>query len=319
MGNTDYFSKAWTITWKYKHLWVLGLLAGLQFGYNGNSGSSDLLQGGAWLLTDIDRYVVPSTAGAILAVAVSISLWLVGLISRAGLIQSVQAVGNRKEPPGLIASFRENIGVLGSLIVMQIIVWLPVILIGVFLTLKIQSAVASIFGIDGSTAIPQSLAPIAGLTVATALLTFILAFIEAFAFRSIILGHFGPLKGLQHGAKTLFNGIGSTVITTIVCGILGLAFAFIIGFPLLAVSTPIIWPLLESMQSCVTSTATTQEISECSAAISTAPRFLIPLLLFSVVGAAFNALWITFQSAVFTLLYQDLVHLPQSVERPAYR
>lgn len=304
--NSDYFSRAWDITWGKKYLWLLGLLAGLQFGVNaGENDTLGFLQGGAWIFGDV-MALIPSSSLAVLSIAVSLLLWLIGLAARAGLIRETIAISQRKDTDGVIASMTRSLGVLLSIIVMQLLVWLPVIVLSVVVTLQAQQMVGGMLGEDGSISLPQSVnfGSIGGIVCGVGLLSIVLAYIDAFAFRSIVLGRLNPIRGIMHGLKTLGDCVGTSLITGIVCGIISIIVGIVIGIPLAAIGFALMGPTMIAMQECAAS-GSIQAMSECTSAISQSPAVIIPTIILSVVGAALASVWTTFQSATFTLLYRD--------------
>lgn len=98
MDMNSPFSRAWSVTWNHKYLWLLGLVAGLQLNYGDDT--VGMLQGGARLFLDAPRYLIQSSVGAVLIALVLLALWLLGVVARAGLIQSVSDIERRKIPKG---------------------------------------------------------------------------------------------------------------------------------------------------------------------------------------------------------------------------
>ena len=91
MDYGNVLARAWQISWRWKVLWILGLLAGLGRAMSGGSNSQYSTSGSEW--GGIPPEVAAGLAGAAcLGIIVAIILWVVSVIARGGLIAGVQQV-----------------------------------------------------------------------------------------------------------------------------------------------------------------------------------------------------------------------------------
>ena len=280
------FSRALSITWQYKYLWLLGIIASIQF-RGGNS--LDLSSGGAWILQDATRYLIPTSPRAALVAVAAIIFWLSGVLARAALIHSVAEISMRKKPLGFATSLRQSMGSLFSLTIMQIIVWSPMIIMGLILVAQTRSLLNGVLnGVLNTPDFPTSLGRIWLTGIGTAVVVIVLTFVDAFAFRSITLGRLNPFQGISYGVKWLTACFVDVLFAAIGCGILGLIISFLIGIPFATIASFVYDFFISSPTS----------------------SFVIPSLILGVIGAIFASLWTVFQSSVFTLIFIDLVGIP---------
>lgn len=283
--NGDYLSRAWRITLDNKYLWLLGIIAGVQLGGNDVDSGVDMFNFGAWLFFNDASYIWPTTFAAALAMIVSVVAWFLGLWARASLIDSVSQIDSYSTP-GFMNSARDTVQNLLPLALMQIIVWSPMILMGV-------GILSNIF--DGAGVVTNASDPsMIGLVCGFMFLLAVLLFVDTFAFRSIVVGNLrNPIQGIVHGTKTFLNSLGSIIITVIVYVIVAIILSFVVGIPIAAISA-VLLSLVESMGANVQAVA------------------LVGYgLIMGIISAIIFAISTAFISAVFTLIHKDHADMSQ--------
>ena len=314
MKRKDIYTEAWNITWTYKFLWIFGFVASLTLNTQ-NDSTADFLSSGAWLFRNLNQMIVSSSVvTTILLMCVAVLLWLLGIAARADLIHGAMRILNKAKGDNISFKTILSLGFkpLPKLVGMQIVVWLPVAVLTVLLVFQ-----PSQFAVQESDSFFLNFASISSLVVIIFVLFLALSFIDAFAFRSIVLDSTSIIGGIKHAAKIIRHNLGRILITAIVCAIIGLVVTAIIGIPLAPIiaflMAPILGPMQQAMQECVANNAEYEAIAECVQGIQSVglkPTTLAILIPISIVIAAFYSVWTTFLSTVFTILYNDI-----SVER----
>lgn len=251
MKRKDIYTEAWNITWKYKFLWIFGFIAGITL--NTKSGTTDYLSSGAWLFQSLDKIIASNKGLSNLLIAgVAILLWLVGLVARADLIHGVASVvkDTKAAPVSFRAILPLGFNSLPQVAGMQIIVWLPytiLAIITIFQSSQLPLSVSSFFFLN--------FAGISAFVVINFVLLLGLSFIDAFAFRLIVLDSQSILGGIQRAWPIVRHHWRKILIATIVCGIIGLIFSAIVGIPLAPLMAflmaPIAGPVQAAMRECM--------------------------------------------------------------------
>lgn len=315
MKRKDIYTEAWNITWKYKFLWIFGFVAGITL--NTKSGTTDYFSSGAWLFQNLDTIITSNTGiTTILMAGIGILLWLVGLVARADLIHGVASIANitKTDWGSFKALLPLGLNTLPKLVGMQIIVWLPftiLAIITIFQTPQMPISESSFFFLN--------FAGISTLVVVSFVLFLGLSFVDAFAFRLIVLDSQGVIGSIQRAGQIIRYNWGKILKTTVVCGIIGLIFSAIIGIPLAPLMAflmaPIAGPVQEAMRECMANNTEFEAVSECVQGIRMSSMTFAILLPASLIIAGFYSIWTTFLSAVFTLLYGDIVSVPVTTGR----
>ncbi|MCP4368117.1 MAG: hypothetical protein GY797_08440 [Deltaproteobacteria bacterium] len=309
MKRKDIYTEAWNITWKYKFLWVFGFVAGITL--NTKSGTTDYLSSGAWLFQHLDTIITSNTGVAtILMMGIGILMWLIGLIARADLIHGVARIVNiiKDDQISLKAIFLIGLGHLPKLAGMQIIVWLPLTILTIitaFQTPQLPITESSFFFLN--------FASISAIVVISFVVFLGLSFVDAFAFRLIVLESQSIISSIQQAGRIIRHNWGKILKTAIICGIIGLIVSIIIGIPLAPLiaflMAPIVGPMQEAMRECMVNNTEFEAISECVQGIRTSVNTYVILLPASLIIAGFYSIWTTFLSTVFTLLYEEIAIL----------
>ncbi len=294
-------SWAWEIAWNNKSLWVFGFLSGLtlgggsdgpiQFGLTARAGggavslSNDVLwQGGSWLFQNVGTILSSPSTLSILILVLSLLLWFVGVMARSGLVYQVNAIASRERAgKGIGDQFQAAFKVFAPVLWMQLLIWSPVMVLSV-IPIAAQETLSCIM----------------------VLLIIPLTFIDALAYRSIILENLNVIDGLRRAVQVLTKNIGPILVLSIICTLLALLFSLIAGIVLLPLLLALVKPVLESVSECSRLMGNSQAMLDCIQQSSTDLSVVIPSLVFSIVVAALYSVWVTFQSATFTLAYRHM-------------
>jgi hypothetical protein len=300
MDYGNVLARAWQISWRWKVLWILGLLAGLSRVMTGGSNYSSSASSSDWGGPS-GFGIPPEAAGALaglacLGIIVGIVLWVISVIARGGLIAGVQQV----EEEGS-TTFGEawrvgasrfwtlfGIGILAA-IPMIIAILLGMIVLGFALFAGLQASGSS----SGLARIGVVVMPVACFGVAFIcglfIVALVLAQIRIYAERAAVMERLGWIDAFKRGWEVLKENLGPTIILWIIFFFIGLALALVITAVLLVLMLPFIAILTSS--------------DPASWAIG-------PLccggVLLAIVLAVISAVIETFTSATWTLAYREL-------------
>lgn len=311
MDYTKLLTRAWNITWNNKYLWVLGFLAAL-----GQGGSNSSFRGGDTTpstggtpfpdMPDFNAFwqenmVLIIGLGCLLFI-IGLALWLLRLTAQGGLIAGVKQIeGGQKSSLG--QSFGAGVSYLPRLVGLNILINLPLILIGLLLF-------GLFFGVIGFAAFGTAMEsgrfedfagnlglfflcfiPLICLTVPLAI---ILGIWEQAAQRGIVLHELGVMDGLRESWGVLRSHITEVIVLGFILIVLGILFGIAVAIVLIPCALILVVPTV----------ATVFVSAELN--MATIGLLVIGTLVIGVVAAAVSSIFTTFQSTTITLAYQDL-------------
>lgn len=315
MDFGELLSRAWKICWNNKFLFILGFLASLTAGGGGGgnnfssqfSGTNGTLPPG--FAENMERimeaalplFVILGCVGLILGLA----FWLVSLIAQAGLIRSANRL-DQEETVSFGASFSAGLGYLGKMVLLNIVLYLPVIVLVIIGFVALFSTVGmSLVGSfsQGASRTGEVLGSLGFLGACVSIMLVCLALplglvvtaIYPFAQRSIVLGSLGVSDGIRHGWKVLSQNIGEIVLLAIFFLVLGVGVNFIAGIVLLPLGFLTAAPLMVNLF---------QGQAPGPLEIVTV---LVGIVVLGIVGAAIRSVLTTYRSVAVTLAYQHFV------------
>lgn len=310
MDYGNVLARAWQISWRWKVLWILGLLAGLGRAMSGGSNSRYSTGSGEWGGPQ-DLGIPPEVFGALagaacLGLIIGIALWVISVIARGGLIAGVHQVEEEGDT-SFGRAWRAGasrfwtlfgIGILAA-IPMILAILLGFVVLGTTLFAGIQASGSS----SGLSRLGAILAPVACCSVTFLcglfVVALVLAQIRIYAERAAIMEDLGWIDAFKRGWQILKENLGPTIILWIIFFVIGLALALLITAALAVLMLPFIALLTSSDP----------------AAWAVGPLFCGGVIA-AVVFAAIVAFIETFTSATWTLAYRDLAGLdsPSSAE-----
>jgi len=259
-------SRAWDIIWGHKYLILLGVLAGLGSGAGGGSGAAtgtgfrfDLPAPDEFRIPEFPAPgVIPPVVGvigiivALIIVVVAVALWVVAIISRGGLIASVDTIdggGLSSFGQAWEAGWRKGWRLVG-------IALLPAIPVILLVILAVLAALALYLPAPAAAARANVsiLAVIAGVLACILVpVAVILGVLEAMANRACMLEDTGVLGSYRRGARVVLDNFGSAFVLFLIQIAIGIGIAIVGILPsiLLAVCC-VLWPLLILIQGAIT-------------------------------------------------------------------
>jgi hypothetical protein len=235
---------AWTITWRYRFLWVLGLLAGGAVGLPSLSGSgvrtggtepppvrpSDFDQFNpavAATVQDVTTWAM-ANVGLLIALAgaltlVVLALAIVSLIAQGGMAEATAELAT-----GHTTSFGRAWGAGVHLFWRYLLLWLVLGVIAAIVGAVVAAVIAAAVGLGIAIGPPVAaitfvLAAAVGLAVALAM-----SIVIAFAQRAIAVENAGPIESLQSGWRLMRAHLGDSLMTWLIN--VGLALASGVAF-----------------------------------------------------------------------------------------
>lgn len=260
-------TKAWQITWKFKVLWIFGILAGFgaggNNGYNGgggNGGGGGSSSGGDGNLPEwmrqfenmrpeqafrsfLDQYM-GIIAGVILLLCV---LWLVfyflGVMGRVGLIKGIGKADAGAEKLTFGELWSESTSYFWRMFGLSVLVGLPFFLVTILVLGGLLLAGFSVF--QGNPSEGGLVATILGLGGVFVVLMCVIGIVGTLvgliveqAQNAIVLEDLGVLPGLARGWEVFSKNWLSVVVVGLVLWVIGIVVGLVIALPFLVVLIP---------------------------------------------------------------------------------
>jgi hypothetical protein len=308
MDYGELISRGWRITWNNKFLWVLGFLAALgsaSGNFNSGSNVSQRMNNGE---ISPDVIAAIGAVGAVLACIIFIIVIvfvLVSLVARGGLIDAVARIDDG-ETVTLGEAFAAGTAKIWSLLGMSILLYLPYfILLMVGISVVIFGVFASMGGAAVSGAFengsPDALLGAMGIFFVCFIalmcvlvpLGVFLQFIQAFAFRGIVLQELGAVDGIRHGWQVLRENAGEILMLALLFFVIGIVYSFAVMIVLMPLILVLFVPVFTSMMR-------GGDVGLFEVLVLAGGGICVGL-----VGALLNSIITTWRSATFTLAYRE--------------
>lgn len=260
----EVLSKAWKITWKFKVLWIFGILAGCagggraNFNSNFNSGGSGGGGGRGSGSGSTDQffnqfsnmqpdrlfreYIAPYTAIIIGLLVLLCVLWIVfyflGVMGRVGLIKGAAKADSGAESMRFSELWSESTPYFWRMFGLNVLVGLPFLLVTIILLLVIGisgfTAYQSGVGGAGLAAVIISLTGlfVGGICIIS-ILSLIVGMVLEQSQNAIVLDDLGVVDSLERGWDIFRGAVLPIVLIAIILAILGGAAGFVIALPLI--------------------------------------------------------------------------------------
>jgi hypothetical protein len=309
MNYQQLLSQAWKITRQHKYLWLFGFLASISLGQGGQGFNNSFIQGGAWLFQETPDFFRATTTVAVALFIISLLLWFVGVISRIVLIHEVTALSDRRgKPLGEIKRlFQSSVAFLGPILLMQLLLWLPILVLTFVYNEATQAVSDAILAdIEAGITTPgfRSFSGVTYLGLVILLLIIPITFIEAMAYRTIVIEKLGVRAGLRKAVNMIRTHAGSALVLSVICVILGAVVLFVLGLILSPLLIALLNPIVTSIAECNGQGNNFDALASCVQQTGTHPRVILPLVTSAVIFAIPASIWTTFQSTLFTLAYR---------------
>lgn len=260
MDYGELITRAWTITWNNKYLWVLGFLAALtSVGSNGNSINNSF---------DESNFVNdPQMAAQIGALVIGLMcvfmiigfiLWLLSVAARGGLIDGVNRIDDG-EKVTLGEAFSAGTSSIWRLIGVYLLAYLPMIIVGVVIAVLAFMTIGGAIAMDTLIQNPDEAAGaiigsmgLLGLCMCLAIcalipLGIVLFFIAEFAARATVIQKMGITDSLSQGWEIFKENLGPIIILWLIMFVIGIGVSFALGIVMLPLSLIVFAPVFASL------------------------------------------------------------------------
>ncbi len=321
MDFGEVLAKAWRIIWKFKVLWIFGILAGCgtqgggnfnfnssyRTGGNGFSGPGPSLPPGVTdalnrfaRLFENPRFVWEFLAGFIALICViGLVEIALGTIGRLGLIKGAWEADQGAERLTFGALWGGSLPSFWRVFWMLILVGLPFFLIFLFIGVAFLLAFFPVLGHNapGAGATLLVLLPVLCVLICVlALLSIVIGFILRMAECAVVIENQSILNGFRRGWEVLVNHLGPILIIWLITVAIGLAAGIVITLPLILVLFPIFIAFFSS---------------GFSGDLSYTPLILagVCVLAYIPVSLLFNGILMSYLQSVWTLTYLRLTRV----------
>lgn len=245
MDFAEVLRRAWQITWRFKGLWVLGILAGCGGGGGGGGSSGGSGGGIRWEfgereLPSIERFfdrMDPELLGIItvalicLGIALAIAFFLLGVLGQSGLISGID-LADEGHAVTLSIAFQRGLHYFWKILGAQVVLWLlaAAVLAVVFIAAGILTV-----GTFGLAAL--CFLPLACLLVPAFLLFGVYVMLTQVA---LVVEELDFTAAFARSWQVLRDNVGNVIVLGIVLVIGGLVLGFVLFLPFVAVAFPAI-------------------------------------------------------------------------------
>ncbi|MCA9896571.1 MAG: hypothetical protein H6654_03190 [Ardenticatenaceae bacterium] len=316
MDYGNLFRRGWEIVWQNKYLFILGFLAALGGGSGGNSGGNFNYSVPGPSGSDVPAEMFEEFTqfwtqygGLILGLfcfffILGIVFWLIRLAAVGGLIESVDRI-EAGEKMSLGKAFSAGVARIWSLVGLSVLLNLPFILVGLLFASFGGSFFVTAMRNGGDfagfePAFGGFFACLGLLACFLVPLGIVVAIVQPFAMRGLVLKQLGVVDSIRHGWQVVRDNIGDILLLGIAFMVIGFLFGlvtlvFTLPFAFLAAG-PF---LLDAIQGNTIDFGVTEVLS-----------LAFGGLCLGLVGAAVNSVLTAYRSATVTLAYHQFVQKP---------
>ena len=317
MNYTAILKRAWHITWRHRALWLFGILLALFSGGGSGGGGSNVGQGLQYRLNDTDlsrlHFGPPNWAVVLAIVGIALLVLLVLIVlsvivnylSRAALIGMVDEI-ERTEHTTIASGFRTGWERFLRLFAIALVIDLPAAIV---ILLSLGIVALPLILLAPAIAMESAALGVIGVVLAIGLfliwllavivLAAALSLLKEFMYRKSVLERQGVFQSIGEGYRMVRRNLRDAGLTWLILFGLGIAFGVamipvaLVGVALFAGPGLLGWAAARSIV-----------VALCAAA----PFFLV----FVAAMVFISALWLIFNSTVWTLVYREIAAREQA-------
>jgi len=270
MDYADLIRRAWQITWRYKFLWIFGILMALcgqgnnsrinfQFNVRGSSGQFPQFPDLPPWVTDlpIAVYVVAGLLALLIFWAISL---IVGAIGRSALIRAA-ARAEAGEELSLAQSWRDGLAKAVPVGLLQLLLSIPMlVLVGILIVLGLALFLPLFLQLMDNPQEPPPLASfisffplffatVCGFICFSFIIQLFVALFLTFGSRAIILEDQGVLASLGRGWQRFRQNLGPSIILAVIIIVLTFALGLLLAVPAAAILFPVMFGVMGDLAS----------------------------------------------------------------------
>ena len=325
-------SRAIKITWEHKVLWILGFLAALGSGGGGGGGvnynmnqpvGGNFANGNVppWmqqLMQHPERIYAGVAVITCLLVIIGVIFAIISIIARGGLIAGVQQVETENKTT-FGGAWKVGASRFWSLLGLNLLLAIPIIILVVILVIVFAASfggiIAASIASNGRFSNDRDVAGmmgvlIGGISVFCCLLCVTVIFgllveaISTFGERAIVIENRGVTASISQAWAIFRANLGNIILLALLMGFIGAIFGLVTGAIALAIILPTLVPVIIEVARGGTPGA---------GAIVVA---IIGVIVASILGAIVRALYVTFNSATWTLAFRQFTGAAPVVAPP---
>lgn len=298
--------RSWEITWRYKALWVLGIFAGVSgcsgsSGSGGNGGGGNSGGSGGSGLGDMGRFwdnlesYLPVIIGlGVLFFFIGLVWWIFSIAARGGLITGVNAIEDGATRP-LGELWRSGFARFWPLFGIDVMLSLPMVALGLLMAVFTLGPLAVTL-IRGGEPGPELIAPVCGsLAIGLPLLLvggFVFGILRLLAQRFVMIAGHGAVESIGNSWHLLRGRLKDTAIMWLLNAALNLAASVVLAIPAFIIGVAVAIPIVTAIAS-----------DSWRSMVAIIP---VAIVLFALIGIAYNGIWGTYTSALWTLFFRQM-------------
>jgi hypothetical protein len=250
MDYGEILSRAWRIVWKNKFMLLIGFLAALGAGTNGNSANYSMGSEDAGFFDPqavemfFERYFGLLLVAGFLVIVIALLLWLLRLAAQAGLIDAADRL-DRGETMTFGRAMSSGLNQLGRMVGVNLLIYGPLLLLGLFLGALGVAALVAYFvpvAVQSGPSAEDIPAPLVLLTICVLpllclmfLYWLVATLIYPFAQRGAVLADLGVGASVRHGWQVLRDNLGAVLILAVIF----VAISFFLALISAAIAIPV--------------------------------------------------------------------------------
>ncbi len=303
--------RSWTVTWRYKGLWVLGLFAGVSGcqssgggggSWNGGTAAEDFQRGmpDPSRLTDSIGQWLPLILVATAALLMIWFVWTVlSIAARGGLITGVNEIEEGR-PAAAGSLWSTGFSRFWSLLGLELLLGLPVFLTAVVMLMGVFIPLFTLIVRDGDLG-ASALLPICGsLGLGLPLLlvlSFVLGIMRLVAQRYVMLGHQGAATAAGNSWRFLRTRFKDTLLMWLINAGLNFVASLVVAIPAVVIGIATAIPLIAGFRAGNWETMV--------------PIIIVGVLALFALSFIYAAVWGVFTSALWTLFFRSVAGMGQ--------
>jgi hypothetical protein len=329
MDYGEILTRAWKITWKFKVLWIFGILASCGTRSGGNVNFNNTFNSGGngfsnstpnlppAVMDALNRFALlfqdPSfiwkfglTVITVVCVLVVLQIFL-NIMGQVGLIKGVMEAEGGAEHLAFGELWGAGLHYFWRMFGLILLVGSPFfILILLFGVIGVLAALGSQFGHNSGSAagLLVILPVVCVLACVLVLLALIVGFISEMAQNAIVVENQGVISGLKRGWEVLTKNLGPILIIWLIIAAIGIVAGIVIVLPLLIVLAPLVIAFIANIN---------------NANFSSTPwiiTFVGVICIYIPISLVANGILLTYSQSVWTLTYLRLTKPKEQTPAP---
>jgi len=252
MNYGEAIERAWKIIWRFKILWVLGLLASCagggitipSFNYQLSSADFQNLGNGNYFFNQVANWFqsIPVWVwilGILALLVLGLLLFMVGLVGRIGVKRGAwQAEGGATEL-AFGDLFKESLGYFWRMLGLSLLVGLPGFLFAIISVVFFLGSILSIFASRAANAGILLLCVAVPLFCLIIPLSWIMTMLSEMCSSALVAENLGVIASLKRGWNLMWKKLGSVILISLLMFVIQIAVGIVLGIPAALVAIPL--------------------------------------------------------------------------------